>query len=36
MPYDITHVWNLKCGTNDSVYKTETLTDIEVKLAVAK
>ena len=24
MPYDITYVWNLKCGTNEPIYKTET------------
>ena len=22
--YDITHMWNLKNNTNDSIYKTET------------
>ena len=24
IPYDITYMWNLKCGTNESIYKTET------------
>ena len=24
MPYDITYVWNLKCGTNEPIYTTET------------
>ena len=24
MPYDIAYVWNLKYGTNEPVYKTET------------
>ena len=24
IPYDITFVWNLKCGTNEPVYRTET------------
>ena len=24
IPYDITYMWNLKYGTGDSIYKTET------------
>ena len=24
IPYDITYMWNLKCGTDESIYKTET------------
>ena len=24
MPYDITHMWNLKYGINEPIYKTET------------
>ena len=22
--YDITYMWNLKCGTNEPIYETET------------
>ena len=36
MPYDITYMWSLKYCTSESIYKTETLTDIEVKFVVAK
>ena len=28
MPYDITYMWNLKNNTNESVYKTETDSEI--------
>ena len=24
MPYDITYMWNLKYGTNEPIYETET------------
>ena len=24
IPYDITYMWNLKCDTNELIYKTET------------
>ena len=24
IPYDITSVWNLYCGTNEAIYKVET------------
>ena len=34
--YDITYMWNLKYGTNEPVYKTETDTDIKNRLMVAK
>ena len=34
--YDITYLWNLKYDTNELIYKTETLTDIENKLMVTK
>ena len=36
VPYDITYMGNLKYCTSESIYKTETLTDLEVKLVVAK
>ena len=29
-------MWNLKYDTNQHIYKTETLTDIEKRLVVAK
>ena len=29
-------MWNLKYDTNASIYETETVTDIEKKLVVAK
>ena len=32
--YAITYMWNLKNNTNESMYKTETFTDIENKLVV--
>ena len=35
-PYDITYMWNLKCGTSELIYETETDTDIENWFAVAK
>ena len=34
--YDITYVWNLKYDTNEPIYKTETNSDIENRLVVAK
>ena len=34
--YDITYMWNLKNNTNEFIYKTETLIDIENKLLVTK
>ena len=34
IPYDITYIWNLKYGTNEPIYKTET--DIENRPVVAK
>ena len=24
IPYDITYMWNLKCGSNELIYRTET------------
>jgi len=24
MPYNITYMWNLKCGKNEPIYRTET------------
>ena len=36
IPYNITYTWNLKYGTNEHIYKTETDTDIENILVVAK
>ena len=30
------HIWNLKYNTNESIYKTNRLTDIENKLTIAK
>ena len=24
IPYDITYMWNLKCGTDEPIYRTET------------
>ena len=24
IPYDVTYMWNIKYGTNDPIYKTET------------
>ena len=36
MPYDITYICNLKHGTNESIYKTNRLTDMENRLGVAK
>ena len=29
IPYDITYMWNLKYDTNELIYGTERLTDIE-------
>ena len=37
IPYDITYKWNLKCGSNEPTYKTETDSpDIENVLVVTK
>ena len=35
IPYDITYIWNLKYNTNEHIYKTNKLTDIKNRLAVA-
>ena len=34
-PYDITYMWNLKYGTREPVYRTETDSDMENRLVVA-
>ena len=34
--YDIFYMWNLKKSTNELIYKTDRLTDIENKLMVTK
>ena len=36
IPHDITYKWNLKYDTNELIYETNRLTDIENKLVVAK
>ena len=36
IPYDIIYMWNLKYGTSESIYKTETDSDIQNKLVVAE
>ena len=36
MVYSITYMWYLKYDTNKLTYKTQTLTDIENRLAFAK
>ena len=36
IPYDITYIWNLKYGTNEPVYKSETGSDLDNRLVVAK
>ena len=32
IPYDITYMWNLKYDTNEPIYKTNWVTDVENKL----
>ena len=32
----ISHIWNLKYGTNEPIYRTETDSDMENRLVVAK
>ena len=34
--YDITYIWYLKNNTNESIYKTKRLTNIENKLTVTE
>ena len=36
MPYDLTFTCNLKYGTDEPIYETETLTDMENRRAVAR
>ena len=33
---NITYMWNLKSNTNELIYKTKTLTDLENELMVTK
>ena len=35
IPYDSTYMWSLQYGTNEPIYKTERLTDIENRLVGA-
>ena len=35
-PYDIAYMWNLNYGTNEPIYKTETDSQTQVRLVVAK
>ena len=34
--HDITYMWNLKYDTNELIYKTERLTDVENKFMITK
>ena len=36
IPYHITYIRNLKYGTNEPIYKTESLIGTEIRLLVAK
>ena len=36
LSYDITYMWSLKYDTNEPIYNTKTLTDIESKLMDTK
>ena len=36
IPYGITYMWNLKHGTNEPIYRTQTVTDMENRPMVAK
>ena len=36
IPYDITHMWNLKHSRNELVYKTESDSQTENRLVLAK
>ena len=36
MAYVVTYMWNLKYGTNELIYKTETDSQTENRLVVAK
>ena len=35
-PYDIAYMWNLDYGTNEPIYKTDTDSQIQIRLVVAK
>ena len=34
IPDDITYMWNLKCGTDQPIYRMEPLTDMENRSAL--
>ena len=36
IPYGITFMWNLRYGTNELIYETETVTDTENRLVVTR
>ena len=36
IPFDITYMWNLKCGTNEPFLKIQKHIDIEIRFVVAK
>ena len=36
IPYDITYMWTLKYGANESIYTTEADSDMQNRLVVAK
>ena len=36
IPYDIAYMWNLKYDTNEFIYETETDSDTDNRLLVAK
>ena len=36
IPYDITYMWNLKYDTNEHIYETNRVTDIENRLVVTE
>ena len=36
IPYDVTYMWNLKCDTDEFIYKTNKLTGIDNKFMVTK
>ena len=36
IPYDIAYMWNLKEGSDELVYKTQTVTDVENKFTVIR
>ena len=36
IPHDITYTWNLKYDTNEHIYETNRVTDIENRLVVTE